>query len=741
MISRIVFAVVAFFPVLAAFGDAPPDLAKLFPKDTLVFGTRAGADAAGKMAEGTTFGEFLADPEVQHFTSSVRTALDSWMHSEVLNGRMPADAYEGGRRLGNALWRYPMAVGVIDFDLTPVGPDIDLALVCRVGEDAPKLAKDMKQWLNLTGAPVEPVTFAGHDLLEIKQREAMNQVRVGAVGDYLVVLCGDRSAEVVQRIDSGGANLSEDETLAACRKRIGGGDDTRSMSMFVNAKPLMSKIKALTMKMAGPDLKDAKSILRVLDALGLENLAGVCWEMHYRAGGCCNTVYFHTPGGGKGIFSPSSKHLTDDDLMIIPKNANWAGATCVDLAGAYRTAIAQLKSLSPDVDGPVSGIETMAAGMLGVRIEEFLDLFGDTFVAYDARDSGGLWMSGMVVMAKCKDAAKARKHIGMCVRNFAGMVGNKVKIEVKSFDHRGHTIEFLNVAGQPVPLAPAWSDRDGWMIFGLYPQMVSSTLDRLDEGDLRENSILANADFLKSREVLGKLGTTMTYADTRDGIRMLYPFALTFGQMGAAMAQGEGVDIDVTALPSLRTLEKYAHSQVGFTQSDENGTLMASYGTMPIGLTSVAPTSTLASATAISVLLPSLSRARDLSKRTVCAANLRGIGQAMYIHAQDDGKFPPDFKTMLDEQNITRKQLICPSTTHMPSDPLDSCYVIVPGQSTYDNPSNVLVYERPENHDGEGVNVLFQDGHVQFLKMREFRRRLDETKKRLEKKGQAKTGL
>ncbi|MBN2563807.1 MAG: DUF4190 domain-containing protein [Phycisphaerae bacterium] len=38
----------------------------------------------------------------------------------------------------------------------------------------------------------------------------------------------------------------------------------------------------------------------------------------------------------------------------------------------------------------------------------------------------------------------------------------------------------------------------------------------------------------------------------------------------------------------------------------------------------------------ISILLPSLSRARELSKRTVCAANLRGIGQAMYIYAQDE---------------------------------------------------------------------------------------------------------
>lgn len=38
----------------------------------------------------------------------------------------------------------------------------------------------------------------------------------------------------------------------------------------------------------------------------------------------------------------------------------------------------------------------------------------------------------------------------------------------------------------------------------------------------------------------------------------------------------------------------------------------------------------------ISILLPSLSRARELAKRAVCASNLRGLGQAMVIYANDN---------------------------------------------------------------------------------------------------------
>jgi prepilin-type N-terminal cleavage/methylation domain-containing protein/prepilin-type processing-associated H-X9-DG protein len=106
----------------------------------------------------------------------------------------------------------------------------------------------------------------------------------------------------------------------------------------------------------------------------------------------------------------------------------------------------------------------------------------------------------------------------------------------------------------------------------------------------------------------------------------------------------------------------------------------------------------------ISILLPSLSRARELSKRTVCLANIRGIGQGMHIYAQDGDTFPMyagpsagnniklfsnfrnittiaqipstvgdvnasptiDLWMLLRGLNSTPKQFICPSTSDQP---------------------------------------------------------------------------
>ncbi len=43
----------------------------------------------------------------------------------------------------------------------------------------------------------------------------------------------------------------------------------------------------------------------------------------------------------------------------------------------------------------------------------------------------------------------------------------------------------------------------------------------------------------------------------------------------------------------------------------------------------------------ISILLPSLARAREITKRAVCASNLRGIGQAMKVYSNDNADWYP----------------------------------------------------------------------------------------------------
>ncbi len=112
----------------------------------------------------------------------------------------------------------------------------------------------------------------------------------------------------------------------------------------------------------------------------------------------------------------------------------------------------------------------------------------------------------------------------------------------------------------------------------------------------------------------------------------------------------------------------------------------------------------------VAILLPSLARARELAKRTTCAANMRGLGVALLTYAaENNGAFPDDPAKALTGAGIRPKNLECPSSGGQ------SNYRYVPGWSANDRADKPVVYEPIENHGGEGGNVLFVDGHSEFV--------------------------
>jgi prepilin-type processing-associated H-X9-DG protein len=133
----------------------------------------------------------------------------------------------------------------------------------------------------------------------------------------------------------------------------------------------------------------------------------------------------------------------------------------------------------------------------------------------------------------------------------------------------------------------------------------------------------------------------------------------------------------------------------------------------------------------LAILLPSLSRARELAKRAVCAANLRGIGQSCHIYANDyDEWFPPDLQTLINAGHLTPGELQCPSEANPSTLVLD--YVYVPGLQATAPVDWILAHEDPANHNGEGGNVLYVDSHVEFLKEPEFSAELERVRREIE---------
>jgi len=126
----------------------------------------------------------------------------------------------------------------------------------------------------------------------------------------------------------------------------------------------------------------------------------------------------------------------------------------------------------------------------------------------------------------------------------------------------------------------------------------------------------------------------------------------------------------------------------------------------------------------MSILLPSLSRAREIANRVKCAANERSIGMAILLYCNDNrGAYPPDLATLAKAEDVDLKTFVCPSSNDTPATSTDTllsgghCSYVYLGKGlnarTVD-PSAVVLYENAADHEQQGANYLFGDGHVEF---------------------------
>ena len=145
----------------------------------------------------------------------------------------------------------------------------------------------------------------------------------------------------------------------------------------------------------------------------------------------------------------------------------------------------------------------------------------------------------------------------------------------------------------------------------------------------------------------------------------------------------------------------------------------------------------------VAILMPSHGGNRRGAERVACAANLRSVGQAIQMYANDHvGDFPdtlehvvaggyvPDVRIFLcpcstntdtPAQGATRAAIAADLTTggHLSYAYVGRGLTVKAGSDT------VIAYEHATHHEGKGGNVLFADGHVVWHSTAELRAVID----------------
>jgi prepilin-type processing-associated H-X9-DG protein len=337
---------------------------------------------------------------------------------------------------------------------------------------------------------------------------------------------------------------------------------------------------------------------------------------------------------------------------------------------------------------------------------------------------GGLTMQspqgGFVIIAELKDAKLWEESLA-AIGKFAAEKSEGM-VQVSSQVQEGRTVHTWAV--MPLAMAqimPSWTIVGERVVIGSNPAMLTSAINQINSGT---KSIRSTDGF---RQVTANLPgdlLSFKYTDSKLQFTQLTTAAQQFWPMATMFASNAGLKLPFV-LPQLSHIAQDMGPSCQYSWFDAQG--LRSYycgaGIEP-SLGAVA-----GGAIGAGILMPALARSRQQARYAVSMTNLKQLGLAVIMYADEhDGKLPDNLeqaKQYYGDSKVLDSPL-------KPKDFDGLSYIYVSGHSMKaESPARqIVIYENPE-YCQDTINALFLDGHVERMQRNRFRETLEATYKQL----------
>jgi len=701
--TRLLASVVVMLVAVAGRAQAQP-LADRIPQDAVVYVGWSGSDNPGPLYAGSHLKAVVDASNLKELIDQSIPRLLKKIGADDEDAQIVTDMIA---TIGGAMWHHPSAFYFGGVDTTnPDVPMPKIALLCDAGAQGKQLVAQLDKLITKDGQPPFPYRAEEQDGLVVI---AFGNVEISAKKRPVV--------PITQRKEftSALAQVGKDPLVVA----------------YIDAEGAVEQIDTVVKAFAPAEAKQKWDLAR--DALGVATLKRIIWTGGFDGKDWASQTFVEAPEPRAGLVKAllDAKPLSDDTLKAIPATATMAAAGHFDFGGFLGAVREMVKKIDAQAGADFEqGLDEVKQA-IGMDLQaDILDTLGDEWAVYSNPVVGGNGILGITVVNRLKDAPKAEKAFTQLEQFLNGQMkqgtaGDRISIAFTTTQQGDLTIHYLAI---PV-VAPAWAIKDGNLYVGLYPQVVSGAAEHVAA---RGKSILDNEGFAAVRGRVGGQGVTaVSYNDLPKNTADGYQEVLMLARVYLGMADLFGAQTPAMTLPTLAKLMPHVAPAGGVAWAGKDGWHAKSVSPFPGSdiLASGGMGSAIAAEQAFSaaILLPSLNRSRLVANRVKSASNLRQIGQGMLLYANENkGKYPKTMGELLLTQDLTIEVFVNPATkTKTPMNKnkdeqalwvtKDSDYEYLGDGKTSQTPADVVVAHEKFSPRAEGVNMLFGDGHVEFM--------------------------